>query len=289
MNTSYSSNNNPVSNKLVLPMRTPFFSVVIPLYNKAPYVKECLDSVLNQTESNFEVLVIDDGSTDNGPDVIKQTFSDTRISLISKGNGGVSSARNRGIELSLGEYIAFLDADDLWGPTHLHDIRAAIKSNSNDPNVQFFSTGYKRVAPNGSVDGGTLQGDNVRVLSNKEFFSRSNKSLPFTSAVCVKKSALVEVGGFDTRFKIAEDINLWFRLARRFRFCFIEKHSVTYRLDTMNNSYSQNRSREYYKYNGDRVALWSEHVNVNDLWTCLVRYLKVTVKYFVNYQARQTK
>lgn len=89
------------------------FSVVIPLYNKAQSIKSTLQCVLNQTSGEFEVLIIDDGSTDESVARVNE-FSDSRIRLIQKPNGGVSSARNRGIEEARYRYIALLDADDVW-------------------------------------------------------------------------------------------------------------------------------------------------------------------------------
>lgn len=93
-------------------------SIVIPLWNKAPYVQRCLDSVLAQTYDNFEVIVVDDGSTDDGPEQVT-AIPDRRIRLVRQPNGGVAVARNRGMAESRGEWIAFLDADDEWTPDHL--------------------------------------------------------------------------------------------------------------------------------------------------------------------------
>lgn len=93
-------------------------SIVIPLWNKAPYVRRCLDSVLAQTYGDFEAVVVDDGSTDDGPDQVA-AIGDGRIRLIRQSNGGVAVARNRGVAEARGEWVAFLDADDEWTPDHL--------------------------------------------------------------------------------------------------------------------------------------------------------------------------
>ena len=91
----------------------PQVSVVIPLYNKAPYIDRALRSVLAQTFQDFEVIIVDDGSTDGGAKIVKST-TDKRIKLIQQKNSGVSAARNRGIQESKSKLIAFLDADDEW-------------------------------------------------------------------------------------------------------------------------------------------------------------------------------
>ena len=104
----------------------PTFSIVIPLYNKAAAVTHTLESVLAQTLTDFEVLIIDDGSTDGGAEVVKvwlDSAGDSRFQLLSQANAGVSATRNRGIGLTQGEYLIFLDADDLWEPTYLAHIQ----------------------------------------------------------------------------------------------------------------------------------------------------------------------
>ena len=102
------------------------FSVIIPLYNKANFVRKTIESILNQTFTGFEIVVVNDGSTDNSLDVVNE-ISDPRIRIFTKENGGVSVARNFGIEKSQNEYIAFLDADDLWLPDYLETIKNMIE------------------------------------------------------------------------------------------------------------------------------------------------------------------
>ena len=97
--------------------REPLVSVIIPTYNSSQYIKEAIDSVLAQTYKNFEIIVIDDGSTDNTKEVLAPYLS--VIKYIYKNNGGPASARNRGIKEANGEFVAFLDADDVWKPDRL--------------------------------------------------------------------------------------------------------------------------------------------------------------------------
>ena len=101
------------------------FSVVIPLYNKQDCIRNTVQSVLNQTFPDFEINIVDDGSTDRSLEIARQ-FDDPRIRVFSKPNGGVSSARNYGIRQSRKKYIAFLDADDLWYPDYLSEIARLI-------------------------------------------------------------------------------------------------------------------------------------------------------------------
>lgn len=105
----------------------PFFSVIIPLYNKEAYIAATIRSVLDQTFQSFEILIVDDGSTDKSKEIV-QLFRDSRIKVSTKENGGASSARNYGIKESIGSYLAFLDADDTWACDYLHRMQMFIEA-----------------------------------------------------------------------------------------------------------------------------------------------------------------
>ncbi len=100
----------------------PTISVVIPLYNGAPYISQALDSVFGQSVQALEVIVVDDGSTDQGPQIVSRYMDQHNLVLLRKENGGQSSARNMGIRHSRGEVIALLDQDDIWYPDHLQEL-----------------------------------------------------------------------------------------------------------------------------------------------------------------------
>lgn len=104
------------------------FSVIIPLYNKAPYVKKALDSVLSQTFKDYELIIVDDGSTDESYIIAKESLEGTKVNyrLIQQENAGVSTARNNGVTASRGDFICFLDADDWWAQTFLEKMNSFI-------------------------------------------------------------------------------------------------------------------------------------------------------------------
>ena len=112
-------------------------SVIIPLYNKEKYIKRCIDSLVKQTYKNLQIIIVDDGSTDNSTDIISQ-YKDERIELIQKKNEGVSLTRNRGIESSKGKYIAFVDADDYVSKDYIYNLIQQYETKD----IQLATSGY---------------------------------------------------------------------------------------------------------------------------------------------------
>jgi glycosyltransferase involved in cell wall biosynthesis len=189
----------------------PFFSVIIPLFNKAEYVERTLNSVLLQSFDDFEVIIVNDGSTDNSLK-IAESFTDDRIVIYSKDNKGVSTARNYGVTKATSNYIAFLDADDIWKPNHLDALHNLIV---DMPSCALYCMGYiKQKSEKSKIRAqfGTIADGYKGVVSG--YFKNS---LPFTiagmGAVAVNKAKFIEVGGFNEGVTHGEDIELWTSLA----------------------------------------------------------------------------
>lgn len=188
-------------------------SVVIPLYNKQQYIKRAIDSVLAQTYSDFELLIVDDGSTDDSVSVVK-SFADSRIRLIRQENKGVSAARNRGIAESDTEWIAFLDADDAWESGFLEKVMSLKEAY---PECSVCATAYKHIDRNGNSRELILHGipftSSNGLLSNY-FEVAAHSNPPFCSiSVMIRKSSLLAIGGFPIGIKAGEDLLTWARLA----------------------------------------------------------------------------
>ena len=128
--------------------KPPFFSIVIPLYNKEDYIKDTLKSVLNQTYRSFEIIIVNDGCTDSSVEIVK-SFSDSRITIFNQKNQGLSGARNSGIKHSKYNYIAFLDADDLWCEDYLNTICNLINLNKES---KIYATAVKVIGAKEIVD-----------------------------------------------------------------------------------------------------------------------------------------
>ena len=188
-----------------------YFSVVIPLYNKEAYVAKTLNSVLNQTYQNFEVIIVNDYSSDNSLDVVKAVH-DHRIKIIEHSeNKGVSASRNTGINAATHPYVAFLDADDQWDSTYLETIRNLVKEY---PNESVFATHYRENYKGKFF----IPKSNLPISSKgktflvRDFFEINLGRLILTqSCIVVHKSVFKKVGYYDEDVTFAEDIDFFIR------------------------------------------------------------------------------
>jgi glycosyltransferase involved in cell wall biosynthesis len=187
-------------------------SVVIPLYNKKESISRALESVLSQTKMPMEIVIVNDGSTDDSEKVVEK-FDQSLIKLVNQSNSGVSAARNKGIEIAKGEWIAFLDADDEWMP---HQVATYLELIQNVPDAGMVATSYL----NGDYKGQTSKIIIKKLNLTKEgrvvnYFEAASKSNPiiWTSAVCIKKQFIIEAGGFPVGVKSGEDLLTWAKIA----------------------------------------------------------------------------
>lgn len=216
-------------------------SVVIPLYNKAGQVAHTLRSVLGQTFREFEVVIVDDGSTDGSADEARSVH-DGRIRLVSQRNAGVSAARNRGVAEARYDLIAFLDADDEWEPTYLETQYNLYKKY---PDCSVYACNYEFCNADGRVTPTILrklpfEGEDG-ILSN--YFEVASCSHPplWTSAVMVRKQALQAVGGFPLGIRSGEDLLTWARLAVKYKIAFSRKPLATFVFDARLFNEDQNK------------------------------------------------
>jgi len=193
----------------------PLVSVVIPLYNKEREVERAIRSVLAQTVRDFEIVVVNDGSTDRGPEIVAG-IADPRIRLFHQDNQGVSAARNRGIAEARSDLIAFLDADDEWKPCFLEEI---LRLRAKYPTASVFATNYLFCDGDGRYSAPGIRGIPSHPWDGilEDYFAIASRSDPplWTSAVAVTKAAIGSIGGFPVGVKSGEDLLTWARLALR--------------------------------------------------------------------------
>jgi len=217
-------------------------SVVIPLYNKARYIKRAIDSVLAQTYIDYEIIVIDDGSTDESADVIKNIL-DSRIRLITQENAGVSAARNRGIHEAKYGIVAFLDADDEWLPEFLELV---VQEFEKDPAVGVAFTNYRL---SNSLQAVLIPHQVGRLVDYFEFCLVNNGRGMCSSCVLVKRDLLLKINGFPVGMHHGEDIYTWTRLAWESSVAFVPKVMAIYHMGVVNSA-----SVKSYNFNAEGFA-----------------------------------
>jgi cellulose synthase/poly-beta-1,6-N-acetylglucosamine synthase-like glycosyltransferase len=185
----------------------PAISVAIPLYNQADHVADAVGSIVTQSVADFEVIVINDGSTDDGPQRV-QAFIDPRIRVESQANAGVADARNRALREARTELVAFLDADDVWAPDHL---RHLLELSSRYPQAALF--GNRFVAFDRDLPPAAVNPVEYRMLD--DYFAACAYRTPplFTSSCMVRREAALAAGGFASGHSRGEDLALWINLA----------------------------------------------------------------------------
>ena len=205
----------------------PRFSVVIPLYNKAAYVREAVHSVLAQSHPPFEVIVVDDGSIDDGAALVKD-LAPGLLRVVRQDNAGVAVARNRGIAEAQGDHIVFLDADDRHDGGYLAAVAALI---SAFPQAGVHATAYRCAWPDGRRLLQSLPLPRPALIS--DFYRQwCDVTFTFTSAITVRRSLLLSMDVmFPPGERLGEDQDLWFRLAERTSFAYDPRALVEYRME----------------------------------------------------------
>lgn len=210
-------------------MNSPIVSVIIPAFNAENYIGEAISSVLNQDFKDYEIIVINDGSTDQTVRIVSD-FSDYRINLINQPNSGISKARNRGIEESKGQYIAFLDADDTWFPNKLSLLVSFL--NNNQEYAMVYSRG-ELIDSNGQLIGFfPYKGFEGNILKKLLL----NASLIHSSSILIQKNILDSYKGFDSNINHYEDWDLWLRIAARYKIGFLKDVLLKIRINKEGNT-----------------------------------------------------
>ncbi len=223
----------------------PRVSVVVPTYNSADRVTDAIKSVLAQTYTDFEIVVIDDGSTDQTEEALRQ-FGD-RIHYFKQENHGVSAARNAGIRKSRGEYIAFLDSDDFWLPEKLAEQVPVLDA---DREVGLVYSDWTVMS--GETVLQSSYHKNLTPASGYVFDQLIQRGFVLTSGVVVRRRCLDDVGDFDKSLAIAQDYDLWLRISYRWQIQLVNKCLFTKR------SFDGSLSTNLTKTAVERIALYQK-------------------------------
>ncbi|MGB3511557.1 MAG: glycosyltransferase family 2 protein, partial [Microcoleaceae cyanobacterium] len=220
----------------------PLVSVIIPAYNAEVFIERTLDSVLSQTYKNLEVLVIDDGSGDQTPEIVKSfAQKDPRVILLQQPNSGVAAARNLGIENSRGEFIAPIDADDIWYPENIEkQVQRIIEIGENVGLVYSWSVDIdKKDIPTGNFRASKIEGEVYKTLVCHNFIGNASASL-------IRRTCLDKIGGYNCQLRKqnaqgCEDWELYLRIAKYYQFLVVPEFLIGYRktVESMSGDYSQ--------------------------------------------------
>ena len=225
------------------------FSVIITVYNKSDVVLRTLDSVASQTFRDFEVIIVDDGSTDDSVDKIRE-YSETEewishsidLRIITQENGGASAARNKGVTVARGKFVAMLDGDDVWTPHHLEDLRDILEKY---PEAKVLSTNSASVN-NDVVSMPVMKSNKIAPFN---IFDYPYGNYPMNSdTIAIRRDTFIESGGYNTHFSYYEDREFYFRLAELVGDFHVNRRiSALYYHDAINSTHSGSR-RQYSEY-----------------------------------------
>ena len=223
------------------------FSIIIPVYNKENHIQNTISSVLNQTNQDFEIIVVNDGSTDHSLDVIK-SINDKRIKLFTIENKGVSHARNFGLTKASSEFIAFLDADDYWFPNHLETF---LMLYNKFPNCGLYATAYTCKIGDLEIASEYYKipkTPNWMGIVNDYFESSIINGIAWTSAVMIPKHIFSSIGNFDEDITLGagEDTDLWMRIALKHSVAFSNTVTAYYMLDADNRITNSNTNLRHF-------------------------------------------
>jgi glycosyltransferase involved in cell wall biosynthesis len=205
----------------------PFFSVVIPLYNKRPYIRRAVDSVLAQTFEDFELIVVDDGSTDGSHESLDYV-TDPRFRLLRQENRGVGPARNAGMAAAEGAWFAFLDGDDMWLPDHLLELRRVV---DHEPAAGLVSCRCREVVETSL--GSAVEPSRPSTIRRIDYFREAAREIGIinASSSAVRRDVYDALGGF-TSHRSGEDLEYWARIALRYPVAMSERLTSLYFRDT---------------------------------------------------------
>jgi glycosyltransferase involved in cell wall biosynthesis len=229
----------------------PKVSVIIPAYNAMPYLPETVASVLNQTYRDFEVLIVDDASTDSTLDWLSNV-TDPRIRIITQANQGTPGARNTGIINASGEYLAFLDADDLWEPIKLESQVNLLDAN---PEIGLVDTWASLVDEDGNPLGKVIESDADGYVFSKLIV---RNTICCGSTPMVRRLCFEEVGVFSRELLFTEDWDMWIRISLKYQFGLIRESLVSYR------QHSKSKSKNWRGMSEDSLAILYRVIKIVD-------------------------
>lgn len=207
------------------------FSIIIPVYNKENYIQKTILSIINQTYNDYEIIIINDGSTDYSLEIIEKfNFINADYKIINQENAGVSTARNNGVKIAKHDYIAFLDADDWWEPTFLEKMHDLI---TKYPDASLYASSYYKVKRQNNIIAQLHFEDNFHdgYINYINIYSKGLWMPIWTGATIIKKDVFEKLNGFNSNLILGEDFDLWIRVSLNYQIAFINEPLSNYNQD----------------------------------------------------------
>lgn len=253
----------------------PKFSVIVPLYNKAPYVRKALDSIISQTFTDWECIIVDDGSIDNSAAICEEFIhpfirsSVHPIRLIKQANSGVAAARNNGVKASHGEYLCFLDADDWWEPTYLEEMDRLIKEYPNAGlygcDYYYVKNGKKKIYPK----------DTEGYIDYCKVYTHCGAMPIHPNGALIPRGVFDEMSGFDKGIKMGEDFILFMLIVFKYKVAFLNKQLVTFNQDADPTWRAITKLHKPEQHMLWHVEQWEEQEKTNASYKAMIDMLRV--------------
>ena len=263
------------------------FSIVMPLYNKESSVTHAINSVIAQTNENFELIVVDDGSTDNSLHSVK-AIKDDRISIVTQANNGVSSARNTGINAAKYRYIAFIDSDDRWHPDYLKAIHSAVLK---FPSANWFGTNweYSKIITdiNAWSTGKSLHSSIFQEVNYCQFSMK--RTIVNSSSFVATKRCLLDVGLFTVGLKMFEDQELFCKLAQCESLVYTNDVLSYYSIDSENRACARREIQRLPPFFESQLKYKAHRMGTSGFWCREFIIAKVLSEMSLNMQTRGMK
>lgn len=213
----------------------PVIAIIMPVYNGEKYLTSAIDSILNQSFSNFELIIVNDGSIDKSGEIIaSHALKDERIVVVTTKNRGVSAARNTGLKIARAKYISVIDADDLWTTEKISD--QLLEMQNDDSRIIVGGVRRFTVSKENEFIWGKESVLSINKLDNEEYtkflLSISHNQMCIFHTLCARKDFLIAESGWDENLVSAEDWDFWIRLSLKYKFHHIEKIGLLYRKHT---------------------------------------------------------
>lgn len=258
----------------------PAISIIMSVYNGAKYLREAIDSILNQTFTDFEFIIINDGSTDKTGEILKQYDDDRIVMIHNNENIGLTKSLNKGIQISKGKYVARMDGDDI---SMAERIEKQVQFMEKNKNVEVLGTDYYTIDESGKRIEAKLRIPYTSEEIKKYIFLFN----PFVhSSIMIRRSVIEELGIYDERFELAQDYELILRILSKYEGCNLKEELIAFRIDKRRLNLMRTRKQIYFSILA-RLKVLREGLYPKKNYIFLIKdFIKYIIPYYSFYKGK---